>query len=131
MYLPLNFDIYTVAVFCHSIGLQILGVATLPNVAFYPRKTIEKAKTSGSPPEFCQICIVRQHTKYKDYKPIQKCEDVAARLLRATATCNLTTVTLTQDVAYISIRFLCNSGSRDSSIYFRLGQNPFLDSDSP
>ena len=32
--------------------------------------------------------------------------------MRANATCNLTTVTLTQDVAYILIRFLCNIGNR-------------------
>ena len=43
---------------------------------------------------------------------------IAARLLRATATCNLTTITLTQEVAYILIKFWCSSGSRESSTYF-------------
>ena len=59
--------------------------------------------------------------------------------MRANATCNLTTVTLTQDVAYILIRFLCNTGNRvcifrfwlpTPAKSFRLWQNPFFDSDS-
>ena len=33
--------------------------------------------------------------------------------MRANAACNLTTVTLTQDLAYILIRFLWNTGSRE------------------
>ena len=96
-------------------------VTTLPNTAFYLRKTSKRLKLPGLRPNFCQISIVRQHSKYKDYKPIQKYEDVntaVTRLLRATATCNLATVTLTQDVASILIRFLCNTGSRELSIYF-------------
>ena len=38
--------------------------------------------------------------------------------MRANSICNLTTVTLKQDVAYILFRFLCNTGSR--AYIFRL-----------
>ena len=49
---------------------------TLPNAAFYPRKTSKRLKLPGLHPNFCHISIVRQHTKYKDYQPVQKCKDV-------------------------------------------------------
>ena len=57
-------------------------VTTLPNAAFYPRKTSKRLKLPGLCLIFCQISIVRQHTKYKDYKTIQKYEDVNISVYR-------------------------------------------------
>ena len=51
-------------------------VTTLPNALFYSTKTSKRLKLAGFRPNFCQISTVRQHTKYKDYKPIQKCEEI-------------------------------------------------------
>ena len=125
IHLPLNFDNYIVALFCHPISLQSL-VLQHYQMLHLPLKKSKRLKLPGLRPNFCQISIVRQHTKYKDYKPNQKCEDVNISIY----CCSLTTacycymqlgyscVKTGRTVAYILIRFLCNTGSRESSIYF-------------
>ena len=60
-------------------------VTTLPNAAFYPKKTSKRLKLPRLCLIFCQISIVRQHTKYKDYKTIQKCEDVNISVYRCSS----------------------------------------------
>ena len=95
-------------------------VTTLSNAAFYPTKTSKRLKLPRIRSNFCQISIVRQHTKYKDYKPIQKCEDVNISVYCCSqiTACYCYIQLDYSYVAYILMRFLCSTGSPESSIYF-------------
>ena len=121
--MPLIFGIFTI-VFAVTLLARKFWCYNITKCCVLPKKNIEKAKAPGAPPEFRQISILRQHTKYTHYKSIPKCEYVnlslccCSQTLRASATCNLTTVRLTLNVAYMLIRFLCNPGSGELSIYF-------------
>ena len=97
----------------------------------------------GLRPNFCEMCIVRQHTKYKDFKPIQKCKDVNISVNCCSHT-NECYCYMQVDYSYVynerSLHFNqifeqhCESGVEhiifDSDFDSQLRKNSFFDSDS-
>ena len=74
-FLPLPASASTKICRFHRFRFQI-PVYNITKCCILPWKISNGLKLPGLCPNFCQISIARQHTKYKDYKPIQKCEGV-------------------------------------------------------